>query len=377
MIAEDVLMTTIGGSVKDHDGLMQAYRVSTERVRQQKREKIRQALIAERSRKESAAVPSNDSDSESESESEDEAGPEQDSDDELQDEVQEFREQEQEEVVIFRCESGEDESDDGMTDESGDEDEDWDNGQREDEDEEEKEAENQQFHAVKLFSSPSAKQNAPLEVPLAGTVGRCTVKRIRASKLKRIQTQYRRYELRCEGSDVLLMTAVKQINGSIEIFDETRGRNGAKLNKKNGNYLGKLKGNRGRSMFNVIGKKKGESLACVHCRKSTKRGVLASAHLNVMLPPIGSRGKRDSAAAPVVLTNKPPQKVQSAKSGYRLNFGGRVKVASVKNFQIIADHSPEDVLMQFGKVSKDEFICDYQTPFTPVQAFAVCLIQMR
>jgi hypothetical protein len=379
MVEEDdqsALMTTIGGSVKGHDGLMQAYKVSTERARQQKRERMRQALLAEqRSRGPPVtAFSNNESDSESESDSEeDEAGPEQidsDEDNGLQDDKD--GELEEEAVTIFHREESEDE-----VDEFSDEDEREQNEREQDEreqDEEEKEAENQQYNDVKLFSSPSAQQNAPLEVPLSDVVGRCKVKRIRGGKFK---SQSRRYELWCEGSNVLLMTAVKQMNGSIAIFDETRGSIGAKFSKKNGNYLGKLKGNRGRNMFNVVGNKKGETLGCVHCRKSTKNGVLKTAQLSVMLPPIGSRARRDSGASAVVLTNKAPQRTQSTHRGYRLNFGGRVKLASVKNFQIIADHAPDDVLMQFGKVAKDEFICDYQMPFTPVQAFAVCLIQMR
>ena len=209
-----------------------------------------------------------------------------------------------------------------------------------------------------------------MSVPSAGTAGRCTVKRIKGVRGMRLT----RFELWCEGSNVKLMTAVKQANGVVELYDETRGSKGKRYSKKNGNFVGKLKPNRTRSVFELAGPRKGQSLGCVHCRKSTKKGVLSSAHLHVLLPPMG---QGELAGKPVVLTNKPPQRVQTARSGYRLNFGGRVKLASVKNFQIIRDCSPDDVLMQFGRVAKDDFICDFQAPFTPVQAFAVCLIQMK
>ena len=54
---------------------------------------------------------------------------------------------------------------------------------------------------------------------------------------------------------------------------------------------------------------------------------------------------------------------------YRLQFGGRVKVASVKNIQLVSterkdDASDEDVVLQFGKVSDDVFHLDYHAPFS-------------
>eukprot|EP00245_Coleochaete_scutata_P010774 TRINITY_DN3882_c0_g1_i3.p1 TRINITY_DN3882_c0_g1~~TRINITY_DN3882_c0_g1_i3.p1 ORF type:complete len:126 (-),score=14.34 TRINITY_DN3882_c0_g1_i3:587-964(-) len=70
-----------------------------------------------------------------------------------------------------------------------------------------------------------------------------------------------------------------------------------------------------------------------------------------------------------------------------LNFKGRVTVASVKNFQLVAvtDPLPADkgatssgsdhdkVLLQFGKIGKDQFTMDYRYPLSAFQAFAICL----
>ncbi|CAM8988336.1 unnamed protein product [Rhodiola kirilowii] len=72
-----------------------------------------------------------------------------------------------------------------------------------------------------------------------------------------------------------------------------------------------------------------------------------------------------------------------------LNFHGRVTIASVKNFQLVAiqpyqptypptvvpltDEYQERTFVQFGKIGKDLFTMDYRFPISAFQAFAVCL----
>ena len=58
---------------------------------------------------------------------------------------------------------------------------------------------------------------------------------------------------------------------------------------------------------------------------------------------------------------------------YVLNFNGRVTMASVKNFQLVDPEEGEKVCLQFGRVGEDEFTMDFSYPFSPLQAFAVCL----
>ncbi|XP_039022620.1 tubby-like F-box protein 3 [Hibiscus syriacus] len=81
----------------------------------------------------------------------------------------------------------------------------------------------------------------------------------------------------------------------------------------------------------------------------------------------------------LVMTNKAPRWHEQLQC-WCLNFHGRVTVASVKNFQLVA--SPEDgpagpehnkIILQFGKVGKDLFTMDYQYPISAFQAFAICL----
>ncbi|XP_068639108.1 tubby-like F-box protein 5 [Aristolochia californica] len=87
-----------------------------------------------------------------------------------------------------------------------------------------------------------------------------------------------------------------------------------------------------------------------------------------------------SSAEPLVLKNKAPRWHDQLQC-WCLNFRGRVTVASVKNFQLVAVVEPshqvmlehEKVILQFGKIGKDIFTMDYHYPLSAFQAFAVCL----
>jgi len=74
----------------------------------------------------------------------------------------------------------------------------------------------------------------------------------------------------------------------------------------------------------------------------------------------------------VVLNNKKP--VWNDQVGaHVLDFGGRVTMASVKNFQLVVPEEQDKIMLQFGRVGKDEFTMDYQWPLSPFQAFAITL----
>ncbi|KAL6273959.1 hypothetical protein ACE6H2_024651 [Prunus campanulata] len=86
-------------------------------------------------------------------------------------------------------------------------------------------------------------------------------------------------------------------------------------------------------------------------------------------------------AEPLVLKNKSPRWHEQLQC-WCLNFRGRVTVASVKNFQLVAAVVPshnvsaeeqERVILQFGKIGKDIFTVDYRYPLSCFQAFAICL----
>ncbi|KAL3813193.1 hypothetical protein ACJIZ3_014461 [Penstemon smallii] len=92
--------------------------------------------------------------------------------------------------------------------------------------------------------------------------------------------------------------------------------------------------------------------------------------------------KSSSSYSPaLVLKNKAPRWHEQLQC-WCLNFKGRVTVASVKNFQLVADVDPtvnvpageqEKVILQFGKIGKDIFTMDYRYPISAFQAFSICL----
>uniref|UniRef100_A0ACD5VTB3 Uncharacterized protein n=1 Tax=Avena sativa TaxID=4498 RepID=A0ACD5VTB3_AVESA len=99
-------------------------------------------------------------------------------------------------------------------------------------------------------------------------------------------------------------------------------------------------------------------------------------------------GEGEVKDRPLVLRNKPPRWHEQLQC-WCLNFRGRVTIASVKNFQLIAASSPppagaptpsqpgpvdpDKVILQFGKVARDMFTMDYRYPISAFQAFAICL----
>ncbi|KAF9672732.1 hypothetical protein SADUNF_Sadunf11G0075000 [Salix dunnii] len=92
-------------------------------------------------------------------------------------------------------------------------------------------------------------------------------------------------------------------------------------------------------------------------------------------------GLESASSGCTVLRNKAPRWHEHLQC-WCLNFHGRVTVASVKNFQLVAtmDQSQpggkgdeDTVLLQFGKVGHDAFTMDYRLPLSAFQAFAICL----
>jgi len=56
-----------------------------------------------------------------------------------------------------------------------------------------------------------------------------------------------------------------------------------------------------------------------------------------------------------------------------LYFGGRVKVASIKNFILEDEDEPDNARLLFGKLDEDEFRIDVGAPLTPYVGLGIAL----
>ncbi|KAI4336871.1 hypothetical protein L6164_015349 [Bauhinia variegata] len=117
-----------------------------------------------------------------------------------------------------------------------------------------------------------------------------------------------------------------------------------------------------------------ENLHTLPISKGKKPGVSSSSNDK---PPESTHNVKE----PLVLKNKSPRWHEQLQC-WCLNFKGRVTVASVKNFQLVAAAEPhqkvsvaeqDKVILQFGKIGKDIFTMDYRYPLSAFQAFAICL----
>ena len=88
-------------------------------------------------------------------------------------------------------------------------------------------------------------------------------------------------------------------------------------------------------------------------------------------PEVGVQGMTPSDFGLLALQNRPPW--WNAELGaFVLNFGGRVSVASVKNFQLCNRSNQDFVILQFGRIEgRHSFTMDFQHPLSATQAFAM------
>ena len=165
------------------------------------------------------------------------------------------------------------------------------------------------------------------------------------------------------------------------------------LKRNSKNYIGKLRANFAGTEFQVFDSGANPSLIDTGSSERCELGAVVYT-ANVL----GSRGPRKMQAAVPKLDrdgksrsidvlaklkaqdknditytiNKPPR-WNDQVGAYVLNFNGRVTMASVKNFQLVQPDDQDAILLQFGRVGKDEFTMDFQWPMTPFQAFAITL----
>lgn len=77
------------------------------------------------------------------------------------------------------------------------------------------------------------------------------------------------------------------------------------------------------------------------------------------------------------LQNRPPWWNIELES-FVPNFGGRVSVASVKNFQLCHRHDQDRIMLQFGRIQgRHSFTMDFQHPLTAMQAFSIAISSLQ
>ena len=63
-------------------------------------------------------------------------------------------------------------------------------------------------------------------------------------------------------------------------------------------------------------------------------------------------------------------------NNYILNFfNHRVQVEDKKNF-ILENNENKNAFLQCGKISENLFALDFMQPFTPIQAFSICITSL-
>jgi tubby-related protein 1 len=211
------------------------------------------------------------------------------------------------------------------------------------------------------------------------------------------------YSLYLKEGDRFLMTSKKRPNNKTSNYLISMGE--GDMNRDGVNYLGKLRSNFVGTEFQVFDNGISPKEAGMDDSSSSIRKELGSVIYAANV--LGSRGPRKmQVAIPAVdennqittwrqgstndqedilgrirdrnlrdlvyLINKPPRWNEQV-GAYVLNFNGRVTMASVKNFQLVDPDEQNTVVLQFGRVGKDDFTMDLQWPMSPLQAFAITL----
>ncbi|XP_027450965.1 tubby-related protein 3 isoform X1 [Zalophus californianus] len=175
------------------------------------------------------------------------------------------------------------------------------------------------------------------------------------------------------------------------------------LSREGGSYIGKLRSNLMGTKFTVydhgVSPTKAQGLVekahirqelVAICYETNVLGFKGPRKMSVIIPgmnmnheriPFQPQNDRESLLSKwqnktmenlIELHNKAPVWNDDNQS-YILNFNGRVTQASVKNFQIVHENDPDDIVMQFGRVAEDVFTLDYSYPLCALQAFAIGL----
>ncbi|XP_055092505.1 tubby-related protein 2 isoform X4 [Symphalangus syndactylus] len=144
----------------------------------------------------------------------------------------------------------------------------------------------------------------------------------------------------------------------------------AHLSRDGNNFVGKVRSNVFRTTFTIFDN--GVNPDREHLIRNTARIRRELGAVCYEQESLLSRYHRGDKQGLLLLHNKTPS--WNKENGvYMLNFHGRVTRTSVKNFQIMDPNHQEHLVLQFGRVGPDTFTMDFCFPFSPLQAFGICL----
>mmetsp|Transcript_15404 Transcript_15404/g.18779 ORF Transcript_15404/g.18779 Transcript_15404/m.18779 type:complete len:315 (-) Transcript_15404:813-1757(-) len=224
--------------------------------------------------------------------------------------------------------------------------------------------------------------------PRAAGVVQCYIKRNRSG----VSKLFPEYYVYMKEGDRFLMCSKKRPNNKTSNYLISMAEHDLKRNSKN--YIGKLRANFAGTEFqiydagddhdsrtelgaviytsNVLGSRGPRKMQVAVPKIIEQQDAKNSDDTPCIVSDILGKMKAHDYSQLVYTINKPPRWNEQV-GAYVLNFNGRVTMASVKNFQLVQPDEQESILLQFGRVGKDEFTMDFQWPMTPFAAFAITL----
>lgn len=131
--------------------------------------------------------------------------------------------------------------------------------------------------------------------------------------------------------------------------------------------------------FNSCKNQGGQTLAFVrHAKESIGEGVAMC--MDVDVPQVTSDGRSDVWCPICVGSDDARTELNSLRPTWNkklnslcMDFKGRVKVTSAKNFQLCLG---DKAVLVYGKISEETFCLEYEHPLSTAQAFAIALTTM-
>jgi len=115
----------------------------------------------------------------------------------------------------------------------------------------------------------------------------------------------------------------------------------------------------------------------LNCFRQMQQRLDQDNHHNIQAAADGEEGDTETDFGLMALQNRPPWWNVELGS-FVLNFGGRVSVASVKNFQLCERTDHDTIMLQFGRIDgRHSFTMDFQHPLTAVQAFSIAISSLQ